>query len=186
MRVVAGEYRGRRLRAPAGRDVRPTTDRVREALFGLAEVAPEGGAVLDLFAGSGALGVEALSRGAARAVFVERDARVAALIKENLRALSVDEARWRVLHAPLPRALARLKEPFDLVLADPPYRKGLAAALLTALAARPILLAREHLIVLETEPDALPAERVLDFDRVRHRRYGDTEISFWRRREDPA
>lgn len=186
MRVVAGEYRGRRLKAPAGREVRPTTDRVREALFSLAEVAPEGGAVLDLFAGSGALGLEALSRGAARAVFVERDARVAALIKENLRAVGVDEARWRVLNAPLPRALTRLSGQFDLVFADPPYRQGLGEDLLSALSRRPGLLTDEHLVVLETEPEALPVERVLDFDRVRHRRYGDTEISLWRRREDPA
>src|SRR5580704_10651585 len=88
MRVIAGTLGGRRLRAPAGRATRPTSDRVREALFSmLGEI--DGARVLDLFAGSGALGIEALSRGAAHAVFVERDAGAAAVLRENLRALGV-------------------------------------------------------------------------------------------------
>src|SRR4051794_19500228 len=95
MRVIAGTLRGRRLKAPAGRSTRPTSDRVREALFSmLGEI--DGVQVLDLFAGTGALGIEALSRGAAAAVFVERDGAAAAVLRENLGALGIGSERAEV------------------------------------------------------------------------------------------
>ena len=105
MRVVAGLYRGRRLQAPPGRSTRPTSDRVREALFSILGPAVEGARVLDLFAGSGALGIEALSRGAAEAVFVESDPRAAAAIRGNLKTL---DASGRV-HARDALALVRVR-----------------------------------------------------------------------------
>jgi 16S rRNA (guanine966-N2)-methyltransferase len=122
MRVVAGTHRGRRLTAPAGQRTRPTSDRVRESIFAL--IGPvAGGAVLDLFAGSGALGIEALSRGAASALFVDRDPRAAAVVRANLAQLGLqDRARvvcrdWRAALAAERRAGSR----FGLCLADPPY-----------------------------------------------------------------
>jgi 16S rRNA (guanine(966)-N(2))-methyltransferase RsmD len=139
MRIIAGRFRGRPLRAPKGRDTRPTTDRVREALFSLlaARRPLDGARVLDLFAGTGALGLETLSRGAASAVFVEHHAPTLRLARQNAAALGA-EAACTFLRAD---AVAFLRRPpgarFDLAFADPPYD----------LDALPILpdLARPHL-----------------------------------------
>src|SRR5580692_6775643 len=119
MRVIAGRLGGRRLTAPRGMATRPTSDRVREALF--SALGPLGGAaVLDLYAGTGALGIEALSRGAARATFVESARPALAALRDNLAALGLEGAA-RVLAMPVERAVTRLGGAFDLVLADPPY-----------------------------------------------------------------
>ncbi len=118
MRVIAGEYRGRRLKVPPGVRTRPTADRVRESLFSiLGDIA--GLRVLDLFAGSGALGIEALSRGAASAVFVERDRAAAALVQANLDALGLAD-RGRVVRLDVLRWL-EAGSPVDVAFADPPY-----------------------------------------------------------------
>ncbi len=125
MRIIAGQFRGRRLRGPKSRAVRPTSDRVREALFSRINAWLPDAVVLDLFAGTGALGLEALSRGALRAVFVERDPRALALIRDNISACGVGR-RSRVVAATVSAALHRLSEDrcqFDLVFMDPPYGK---------------------------------------------------------------
>lgn len=171
MRVVAGELRGRRLKAPRGRDVRPTSDRVREALFSvLSNVS--GARVLDLFAGSGALGIEALSRGAAAAVFVDASAAAVAAVQANLEALAL-EAEVRAL--PAQRFLATARESgrqYDLVFIDPPYR--LAGALGEPLsAALPPVLAPGARVVVESDRRA-PLELRLPL--ADERRYGDTLI----------
>ena len=170
MRVVAGEFRGRRLQAPRGRSTRPTADRVREALFSmLGDVS--GARVLDLYAGSGALGIEALSRGAASAVFVERDAAAVAAIRRNLEAVgagAADVRRQDVL-----RFLAAAKDRFDLVFADPPYdsARRLSAPLSAAL---PAVLDENALIVTEASKRT-PLELTLPL--ARERTYGDTRIA---------
>jgi 16S rRNA (guanine966-N2)-methyltransferase len=169
MRVVAGEFKGRRLRMPRGAPTRPTADRVREALFSmLGDV--EGARVLDLYAGSGALGIEALSRGAAAAVFVERDARAAETIQANLEAVGAEGEVSRV------DALAFLKRPmspFDLVFCDPPYDSGPRIA--RPLAQRlPALLSENARIVTESDKRN-PLE--LPFPLIRERIYGDTRIA---------
>ncbi|MDI6844122.1 MAG: 16S rRNA (guanine(966)-N(2))-methyltransferase RsmD [Anaerosomatales bacterium] len=126
MRVVGGTLRGRRLVAPRGIETRPTSDRVRESLFSILEArygCVESSTVLDLFAGTGALGIEALSRGAARAVFVERDERALRAIRENLSALGIADRAEVVRADALRLAPLRLAcQPFSLLLADPPYR----------------------------------------------------------------
>ena len=168
MRVVAGELRGRRLKRPPG--ARPTADRVREALFSILG-SVEGTRVLDLFAGSGALGIEALSRGASEAVFVERDARAAATVRSNLSEVGLEAA----VHSR--DALGFLRDagggdPFDLVFCDPPY--DLAARLAPELAERlPPLLSRQALIVTESDKRS-PLQ--LPFPVARERTYGDTRI----------
>jgi 16S rRNA (guanine966-N2)-methyltransferase len=170
MRVVAGELRGRRLDAP-GRGTRPTADRVREALFSIIGDV-RGLRVLDLYAGSGALGIEALSRGAADAVFVDSGARAVAAIRRNLERLD--------LHAKVHRrdVLAFLRDPggadrFDLVFCDPPY--DLAPRVGAPLAERlPHLIAEDARIVTESDKRA-PLE--LPFKVVRTRTYGDTRIA---------
>lgn len=138
MRVIAGIARGRRLRSPHGERVRPTADRVKEALFSMiaSRIDIGGAALLDLFAGTGALGIEGLSRGAERAVFVEHDAAVRSVLNANLAACGF-AAKALVLPRAVDRAIAELArhgERFDLVLMDPPYGHGLAAATLEMLA----------------------------------------------------
>jgi 16S rRNA (guanine966-N2)-methyltransferase len=171
MRVVAGTYRGRSLRAPRGEQTRPTSDRVREALFSiLASV--EGAEVLDLFAGSGALGIEALSRGAARATFVDSAPAAIAAIRDNLEQLGIEA---EVLRMPALRALSCTpvaERQYDLVFLDPPYRlaSSLAPELSTAL---PPILAPEARVVVESDRRA---PLMLDLPLLRERQYGDTLI----------
>jgi 16S rRNA (guanine966-N2)-methyltransferase len=184
VRVVAGEFRGRRLAAPRGARTRPTADRVREALFSmLGDVT--GARVLDLYAGSGALGIEAMSRGAESAVFVERDARAAAVIERNLASLGLEQ---EVLRQDAVRFLARSTgkritparaEPapscptFDLVFCDPPY--DAASRLAGPLA--------EHLPALTSEDARIVTESdkrnplVLPLPLLTERTYGDTRIA---------
>jgi 16S rRNA (guanine966-N2)-methyltransferase len=126
LRVIGGELRGRRLRTPRGAATRPTSSRAREALFGWLGAYADEADVLDLFAGSGALGIEALSRGARSAVFVERAIPALTALRENLAALELED-RARVVAGPVERALARLRREqarFALILADPPYRSS--------------------------------------------------------------
>jgi 16S rRNA (guanine966-N2)-methyltransferase len=169
VRVVAGRYGGRRLSAPRGTRTRPTADRVREALFSmLGDV--DGARVLDLYAGSGALGIEALSRGAGSAVFVERDPRAAAAIERNLAAVGVEAtvARQDAL-----RFLGRAEGQFDLVFCDPPYDS--ASRLAGPLAERlPALTSEDARIVTESDKRN-PLE--LPFPLLTERTYGDTRIA---------
>jgi 16S rRNA (guanine966-N2)-methyltransferase len=169
VRVVAGEFRGRRLAAPRGQCTRPTADRVREALFSmLGDVS--GARVLDLYAGSGALGIEALSRGAESAVFVERDVRAAAVIERNLTSLGLEQ---RVVRQDAMRFLAHEQGTFDLVFCDPPYDS--ASRLAGPLAERlPALTSEEARIVTESDKRT-PLE--LPFPLLTERTYGDTRIA---------
>jgi len=124
MRILAGEARGRPLRTPAGRATRPTSARMREALFARCQGQLPGARVLDLFAGTGSLGLEALSRGAAHATFVEVAEPASRLLNDNVRQLGF-AAQSRVLRLPVARALHRLAgDRFDLVVLDPPYGQG--------------------------------------------------------------
>jgi 16S rRNA (guanine966-N2)-methyltransferase len=171
MRVIAGTYRGTGLKAPRGEQTRPTSDRVREALFSiLASV--EGARVLDLFAGSGALGIEALSRGAASATFVDSAAAAVAVVRENLQRLGLQA---EVLRIPALRALACtpvVDGQYDLVFLDPPYR--MASSLGSELSrALPTILAPEARVVAESDRRS-PLE--LELPLLRERQYGDTLI----------
>ena len=169
MRVVAGEFKGRRLHAPAGARTRPTADRVREAVFSmLADV--QGARVLDLYAGSGALGIEALSRGARLAVFVERDRRALAAIRRNLDAVGAEAT---VLARDALSVLGEQRGPDDLVFCDPPYDAAarLAAPLSAAL---PAVLSDDARIVTESDKRT-PLE--LSLPLLTERIYGDTRIA---------
>ena len=173
MRVVAGAYKGRRLHAPRGEGTRPTADRVREAVFSmLADV--EGARVLDLYAGSGALAIEALSRGAASAVLVERDPRALEAIARNVEATGAPAVvRKRDVMAYLGSPTAAEDGPFDLVFADPPYSSAdrVAAPLTERL---PAFLAEDARIVTESDK-RMPLS--LELPLVWERTYGDTRIA---------
>lgn len=184
MRIVAGMWRGRRIEEPRGRDVtRPTTDRVREACASVLDSALEGGIdgarVLDAFGGSGAMGIEMLSRGAAFAAFFDIDRQAAALIRRNLEALRADRSSYRVTTGDVLAAAARGRVPggpFDAVVIDPPYALGPAPAeeLLGALAAHG-LLAPGAIALFEHRSD-MPGARPAGFELLREKRYGSTTV----------
>ncbi|KYF67038.1 16S rRNA (guanine(966)-N(2))-methyltransferase RsmD [Sorangium cellulosum] len=181
MRVIAGRLGGRRLAAPRGEGTRPTADRVREALFSsLGDVT--GALVCDLYAGTGALGIEALSRGARRAVFVENGRPALATLRENLAALGLEEAA-RVVPLPVERALDLLRDegPFDLALLDPPYAALARAAAAAARLAGPLgLLAPAGRLVLE-HARRDPSPEIAGLTCAAVRTYGDTAVSFYAR-----
>jgi 16S rRNA (guanine966-N2)-methyltransferase len=182
MRIVGGTYGGRTLVTPEGSNVRPTTDRVREALFNIlehGETALEGARVLDLFSGSGALGLEALSRGAATILFVEVDADARGAIRENVEALGATGAT-RVFRrdatdlGPMPKNQG---EAYDLVFLDPPYGKDLGPLALAS-AMEGGWLKEGATIVFECGADEKPD--VSGFKLEDSRRYGDTKVLFLR------
>ncbi len=183
MRVIAGQAHGRRLKAPRGMATRPTAARVRESIFSrlAARLDFDGLKVLDLFAGSGALGIEALSRGAARATFVDSSRAAVAAIRDNLDALEF-ASRAQVLCLDVRRALdelARQGARFDLVLCDAPYEQGLSAEILARLCALG-LLAQEAWVMLElSRREAAPDEPGLE--RVSVAILGDHQIAMYRR-----
>jgi 16S rRNA (guanine966-N2)-methyltransferase len=172
MRIIAGAHKGRRLAAPKGLATRPTSDRVREALFSILGARVQGAAVLDLFAGSGALGIEALSRGAERATFVDSDHAAIAAIMRNLEGIDGADVVRADARAFLRNARSHDRQ-YDLVFLDPPYRR--AAALSGELAeAVAGVLAPAGLVVSESDrrdPLDLPSMPLQD-----ERRYGDTLI----------
>jgi 16S rRNA (guanine966-N2)-methyltransferase len=172
MRVIAGRWGGRRLQAPRGDATRPTSDRVREALFSVLGARVDGARVLDLFAGSGALGIEALSRGAAEATFVDSAPAAIRALKANLDALGADAEVRRSDARRFLGAASAAGRYYDLVFLDPPYRLAgrLGSELTTALEA---VLASGAAVVTESDRRA-PLD--LDLPMIDERRYGDTLI----------
>lgn len=182
MRVIAGSLRGRTLKSTQTAMLRPTTDRVRESIFNIlaARFEFEGAAALDLFAGTGALGIEALSRGAATCEFIESDRRASAVIADNLRTLGL-ESRGRVGTRDAMKFIAGPGDRYDLIFADPPYAAAIFERLVRDLFANG-RLSPEGLLVLEhagtmTPPAAAGAELILS------RGFGDTGISIYGVRE---
>lgn len=201
MRVIAGSARGRRLVAPPGSETRPTADRVREALFSILGPPDEGAVVLDLFAGAGTLGIEALSRGAARAVFVDSSRTAARFLRRNLEELGLakvadvhvdDAVRFAARiggkadhpgrssrQIPTDDVPGRIR--FSWIFLDPPYAGGLAEAALAALGGgvEPVL-ADGGVVVVEHDRRTPPAQRHGLLVKADCRRYGDTELTFYR------
>ena len=177
VRIIAGAAKGLRLAVPPGRRVRPTPDRVRESLFSIIGFRCEGALVLDCCAGSGALGLEALSRGAESVLFVEQDRHIAKTLVENVDSVGLDGAR--VLIGDVIKQASKLSEEglrFDLVFIDPPYAKNLFVPIVEALIEAE-LLASEALVVIEH-----PAEGSIDVPalrRVDSRRYGSVTLDFF-------
>ena len=179
MRVITGTARGRRLKELEGQETRPTTDRVKEGMFSALQFELEGRKVLDLFAGTGQLGIEALSRGAAAATFVERRADAVRLIRENLKVTDLTD-RARVVQGDSMEFLRSLREKFDIILLDPPYEAGLLEPVLETIAGFDIL--SPHGIIVAEHPlgRELPA---LETPYAIHRtyRYGKIAMTVYRR-----
>ncbi|MBO8142226.1 MAG: 16S rRNA (guanine(966)-N(2))-methyltransferase RsmD [Firmicutes bacterium] len=184
MRVIGGRCRGMRLRSVPGRSTRPTPERVRESLFNILGPWLASARVLDLFAGTGALGIEALSRGACEAVFVERDARAVRVIRANLDHTGLS-GRALVRTGDVFREIVRLSREgrtFDLVLADPPYRRGIAPRVPLALGESGLLAPGAWAAVEHDPLEEMPPEGA-KLTKVRAVRYGDTALAFYRRDE---
>jgi 16S rRNA (guanine966-N2)-methyltransferase len=182
MRVIAGTAGGRRLQGPRGRSstTRPTSDLVKGAIFDvLAAMDADLERVLDLYAGSGGLGIEALSRGAGHCDFVERDAAACSVIRANLAATGF-EGSGRVVHSPVEKALDRLEGPYTLVLADPPYEDAGAMRAIEAIAESSVVNAGATILVVEHSSRDEPAGVLGPFSLMRSRRHGDTAVSIYR------
>ncbi|MBI1847011.1 MAG: 16S rRNA (guanine(966)-N(2))-methyltransferase RsmD [Candidatus Rokubacteria bacterium] len=180
MRVIAGTLKGRRLVAPRGATTRPTADQVRIALLDTLAPWLPGARVLDLFAGAGGVGFEALSRGAAQATFVERDARALAALRENVEALGV-AAQAQVIRGDVARTVERLGARgarFDVIFLDPPYAGDAVAAALEALAAAGVL-APGGVVVAQHFTKRPPADAVGALRAFRTRRFGETTLTFF-------
>jgi 16S rRNA (guanine966-N2)-methyltransferase len=178
VRIIAGEFRSRRLKTVPGRTVRPTPDRLRETLFSVLAPCLEGIVFIDAYAGSGAVGMEALSRGAARAIFLERDQRAIEVIRENLSSLGITD-RAEIVRGDAAGQLAR--HPGDIVFLDPPYeaRQEYRAALRSLAGTRCELVIAQHAsrLVLPDVFGPLRKRRII--------RQGDNALSFFRREREP-
>ena len=183
MRVVGGRLKGRNIASPASRDIRPTQDRLREALFNILVHAYDdpidGARVLDLFAGTGALGIEAVSRGAAFTLFVDNGAEARALLRNNVEALGLGGVTKVYRRDATNLGPAYPVEPFSLVFLDPPYGKGLAETALASLRDGGWLVPSALLVGEESKAAAFKAPE--GFEELERRAYDDTEFVFLRR-----
>ncbi|MCL1835030.1 MAG: 16S rRNA (guanine(966)-N(2))-methyltransferase RsmD [Oscillospiraceae bacterium] len=180
MRVIAGTAGGRRLKEPQGESIRPTSDMVKEAVFNIIQFDIEGRKVLDLFAGTGQMGVEALSRGAGSVAFVDRDLTSVRLIRQNLKLCGFEEGASVYARD----ALTYLKrcEPFDIILMDPPYKSELAAAAVARIIEFDKLNVN-GIIICETRADMRSPEAALPYVLQKEYRYGQVKIARYERRE---
>jgi 16S rRNA (guanine966-N2)-methyltransferase len=185
MRIIGGEARGRQIRLPRGCRIRPTADRVKESLFGILYCL-EGSSFLDLFAGSGNVGLEALSRGARSAVFVEKDPRLTDVIRSNLRLLGF-ASRAEVIDLDVERGirwLAKRAERFDVLFADPPYDEGLVLEFMKWLEGGNLLNKNGIVVLQHSVREALEGSCSQALVVADQRRYGDTMLSFLKNRAE--
>lgn len=179
MRIISGEKKGEKLLSLRKRKIRPTSDKVKGAIFNILS-SVEGKKVLDLFAGSGALGIEALSRGAKEVVFVDNSGSSLDLIRRNSGKLGLED-KSRLVRKEVFRFLrGNFEEQFDLILADPPYGRGLCQKVLDFLAEKEFLSA-DGVLVIEHHKKEIIAERQ-NLTLLMERKYGDTVVSFFRKK----
>ena len=177
MRVVAGKYGGRPLKTLDGKTTRPTTDKVKGAIFNMIGPYFDGGRVLDLYAGSGSLAIEAISRGMEEAVLVEKDRRAQAIISENIQ-MTKEPERFDLLKMESGRALEMLTGAFDLVLLDPPYAKEQIVADLEKLEERQ-LLSQDVLVVCETDKEVELPEEIAGLGIWKQKIYGISKVTVY-------
>ncbi len=182
MRVITGSARGRKLLSPAGNDIRPTSDMVKEAMFSILQNELEGAMVLDLFAGSGQLGIEALSRGARFAVFVDSSREAQEIVRSNLQSTQLAEL-GRVAAMDYQAFLAGSKDTFDIALIDPPYQQGIVEKVLPLLIPK---MRESGVIICETDAKEQLPERVGSFVCTKEYRYGRKKLTAYRKEEVSA
>jgi 16S rRNA (guanine966-N2)-methyltransferase len=179
MRVITGDYKGRKLETPVGNDIRPTTDKVKESIFNILMNDIYGKVFCDLFSGTGGLGIEALSRGASRCYFCDSSRDSINLTRQNVKKCGAEE-RSVIIPADYRRALSRINDKIDVFILDPPYRAGLYENCLQQIDILD-LLTKEGIIIAEHgSADEMPL-RVGGLVKTREKRYGKTKISIYRR-----
>jgi 16S rRNA (guanine966-N2)-methyltransferase len=182
MRIIAGKYRSMLIKAPKDAEVRPTKDRIREALFNIIKEHINGAAVLDIFSGSGAFGIESISRGAESAIFVDSEKMCIETIEENLKALGVEAGIAHLIRMDAFKAIDKLYNDgnkFDIILLDPPYYEDMAKKCLIKLGERDILKPRCIIVVEHHKKDILPASTG-NITSYRTVRYGDIWLTFYK------
>ncbi|MBA2302081.1 MAG: 16S rRNA (guanine(966)-N(2))-methyltransferase RsmD [Acidobacteria bacterium] len=179
MRIISGTLKGRRLETPDWPGLRPTSDRLRETLFNVLAPRIQGARFLDAYAGTGAVGIEALSRGAAHVTFVEHDRRAQRLIEDNLARCGASD-RHAIIRAGFAAAAASLSEPFQLLFLDPPY--GAADFSQSLEAAAPLMTDDAVMIIEHARRDRAP-EHVAGLTRTRELLSGDSALSFFAKHE---
>lgn len=182
MRVISGSAKGRALKAVPGMSTRPTTDKVKEAIFSMIGPYFDGGQVLDLFAGTGGLGIEALSRGMSRAVFIDVEKKSVDTVLHNVQAAGLKEQAeiFRNDAVRALKALAKRERQFELVFLDPPYKMKAIAELIAAMEDQG-LLASQAVIVVEHDAEDVLAEMIGGMEQQRRAEYGDTAVTIYRR-----
>jgi 16S rRNA (guanine(966)-N(2))-methyltransferase RsmD len=179
MRIISGSHKGRRIEAPDWSGLRPTSDRLRETLFNILAAAIRGSTVLDGYAGTGAVGIEALSRGASHVTFVDRDPRAVQLVARNLARCGIREG-FAIIRADLEHPATSVDRAFDLIFLDPPYDADPARA---ATSVRP-RLRQDGLLIIEHRRGRALADRIDGLTRTREVRAGDSALAFYRARAD--
>lgn len=185
MRVIAGEYKGRRLDRIEGTDIRPTSDTVKEALFNILGDAVIGSGFLDLFGGTGGIGIEALSRGAKHVVFIDSDIKSIRVLRGNLSRLNIKDC-IEVYNVDYSRAISKLYKygkKFDIIFIDPPYSMGLAESALKAIDDNPVLIQSGLIIVEHDSKEDMP-KNVGRLHLYRFKKYGNTVLSFYKSIEE--
>lgn len=177
MRVVAGEFGGRPLKTLDGKTTRPTTDKVKGAMFNMIGPFFEKGRALDLYAGSGSLAIEAISRGMELAVLVERDHKAQAIIQENIKMTKAEKC-FTLLKMEASRAISQLTGQFDVVFLDPPYAKEEIVKTITELEERG-LLSQEVLLVCETDRAVALPEEISSFGIWKQKVYGISKVTVY-------
>jgi 16S rRNA (guanine(966)-N(2))-methyltransferase RsmD len=177
MRIIAGDYKGRRLAAPTDRSVRPTPDRVKEALFSMLGASVEDAVILDLFAGSGNLGLEALSRGAKICYFGDNSKDSIRLVQSNVAHCKAEE-KSRIILGDYRNVLTQIREKLDVVFLDPPYREDLWLDVVETIAGRD-MMNPEGLIVMEHPKEIEFPQELRGFRKIKERRYGTVVLSIY-------
>lgn len=175
MRVISGSARGRRLEALEGNDVRPTTDKVKESIFNIIQFGIEGRRFLDLFAGSGQMGIEAISRGAKQAVFIEQSRKALSVLKKNIASVRFEEES-KVINTDAKAFLSTNREKFDIAFLDPPYNKGILQDILPLVAEN---MNKGGLIICESPLKEELSEKIGEFSLDRSYHYGKIKISVY-------
>ncbi len=184
MRVIAGRAKGRKLESVPGNAVRPITDRAKEALFSILAYRVQGAHMLDLFGGTGSVGIEALSRGAERVVFVERYPPALKVIGHNLQRTGLAEQAY-VVRGDAFRYLQKANiGPFDIIYVAPPQYKGLWLDALTLIDARPNILTPDGLVIVQINPREYEEPNLTHLERVDTRQYGSVQLDFYAKKED--
>lgn len=181
MKIIAGGYKGRIIEMPGG--IRPTSDKVRESLFEILKNRIEGASFLDLYSGSGAIGIEALSRGAKKVVFIDNNRKCASILKANLAKLGIPGSSYDIYIKDCINGIKTLQRAgscFDIVFLDPPYYTGLAKNTLIELSGCDILTPNALVIAEVFKKEGLPEESGI-FKKIRSSKYGDTLLEFFRK-----